>query len=79
MKQQRTLTAQINHDHWRLAAPCFTTHRTDTQYTPLGKKDVAALHLSCRRCKSVYKLGLWGKTVLWRRCKSVHKQSQVDM
>ena len=73
MKHQRTLTAQINHDHGRLAAPCFTTHRTDTQYTPLGKKDVAALHLSCRRCKSVYKLGLCGKTVLWRCCKSVHE------
>ena len=73
MKQQRTLTAQINHDHGQLAAPCFTTHRADTQYTPLGKKDVAALHLSCRRCKSVYKLGLWGKTVLWRCCKSVHE------
>ena len=69
MKQQRTLTAQINHDHGRLAAPCFTTHRTDTQYTPLGKKDVAALHLAGRRCKSVCKLG----SVLWRRCKSVHE------
>ena len=34
-----------------------------------AKKDVAALHLAGRRCKSVCKLG----SVLWRRCKSVHE------
>ena len=71
---RRSSSSRSSRDQSRSqAAGCAMSHNTSRTQYPAGQKICGSTVSWGRRCKNVYKIRLWGKTVLWRRCKSVRE------